>query len=244
MKYDVLKNIPNHSKLQGSIKIDLFPEFMYHDPIANEHWMKLFDWFPEYQATLQSDEGVLGIANSIPCYWDRPFEELPEAGWDWAIEQGVADYQNGVKPNILIGLQISVNPDIQSKGISPLILQEMITLAKENGLPHIAIPVRPNLKCSYPLTPMENYIQWKREDGLPFDPWLRVHVRNGAQVIKACHRAVYVPGRVSEWEEWTGMKFPESGTYVVEGALSPITIDMEKDLGEYMEPNVWVVYRV
>ncbi len=40
------------------------------------------------------------------------------------------------------------------------------------------------------------------------------------------------------------MKFPESGWYVVEGALCPIRIDMEKDLGVYIEPNVWVSHEI
>ena len=38
------------------------------------------------------------------------------------------------------------------------------------------------------------------------------------------------------------MKFPESGEYVVEGALCPVLIDREKNLGTYIEPNVWISY--
>lgn len=38
------------------------------------------------------------------------------------------------------------------------------------------------------------------------------------------------------------MVFPESGHYVVPGALVPITIDRERDQGVYVEPNVWMVH--
>ncbi len=38
------------------------------------------------------------------------------------------------------------------------------------------------------------------------------------------------------------MKFPESGEYVVEGALCPVSIDRENNLGTYIEPNVWISY--
>jgi hypothetical protein len=38
------------------------------------------------------------------------------------------------------------------------------------------------------------------------------------------------------------MKFPQSGQYVVKGALNPITMDVEKDRGIYVEPNVWLVH--
>jgi hypothetical protein len=53
---------------------------------------------------------------------------------------------------------------------------------------------------------------------------------------------VVVTGTVAEWEEWTEMAFPESGAYVVSGALVPIEIDRERDEGVYVEPNVWMVH--
>jgi hypothetical protein len=40
-----------------------------------------------------------------------------------------------------------------------------------------------------------------------------------------------ITGTVSEWEGWTDMRFPESGAYVVEGALQPVEMDLERDLG-------------
>jgi len=40
------------------------------------------------------------------------------------------------------------------------------------------------------------------------------------------------------------MTFPDSGEYVVEGALCPVAIDKEEGLGRYVEPNVWVVYEL
>jgi len=49
-----------------------------------------------------------------------------------------------------------------------------------------------------------------------------------------------INGTVADWESWTNMKFPESGTYIVPGALVPVTIDVEKNEGRYVEPNVWI----
>ncbi len=49
-----------------------------------------------------------------------------------------------------------------------------------------------------------------------------------------------VTGAISEWQEWTNTSFPESGPYVVPGALQPIVMDLERDLSVYEEPNVWV----
>lgn len=53
-----------------------------------------------------------------------------------------------------------------------------------------------------------------------------------------------VRGTVAEWEGWTGMRFPESGAYVVPGALCPVEMDVEGDLGVYGEPNVWMLHDV
>ena len=53
-----------------------------------------------------------------------------------------------------------------------------------------------------------------------------------------------ITGTVAEWEGWTGMLFPESGDYVVPGALELVTIDREADLGTYVEPNVWMHHQL
>ncbi|AQZ62322.1 hypothetical protein BKM31_13375 [[Actinomadura] parvosata subsp. kistnae] len=37
--------------------------------------------------------------------------------------------------------------------------------------------------------------------------------------------------------------FPDSGSYVVPGALAPVMIDRQHDRGELVEPNVWVQHR-
>ena len=36
------------------------------------------------------------------------------------------------------------------------------------------------------------------------------------------------------------MTFPDSGPYVVAGALQPVVIDRERDQSRYEDPNVWM----
>ena len=50
-----------------------------------------------------------------------------------------------------------------------------------HGLDALIAPVRPTWKERYPLTPIERYVLWRREDGLPYDPWLRTHERVGGE---------------------------------------------------------------
>lgn len=40
---------------------------------------------------------------------------------------------------------------------------------------------------------------------------------------------------MADWEQWTGMAFPDSGAYVVPGALGLVQIDLDADPGVYEE---------
>jgi hypothetical protein len=102
--------------------------------------------------------------------------------------------------------------------------------------------VRPNHKPRYPLTPIERYVAWTRDDGLPFDPWIRLHARLGGRIVRPAPRSMTIRGSVADWESWTGLRFPESGDYVVEGATQPVRIDRERDEGVYFDQNVWMVH--
>ena len=105
-------------------------------------------------------------------------------------------------------------------------------------------PVRPSLKERYPLVPIERYAQWRRLDGVLFDPWMRVHERLGAVVIKPEPRSLRITGSVAEWENWTGMAFPESGDYWFPGGLATVAIDRDAGTGAYWEPNVWMKHTI
>ena len=120
----------------------------------------------------------------------------------------------------------------------------MATLAARHGLRALVAPVRPTLKHRYPLTSMARYVRWRGPVGAPVDPWLRVHWRLGARILRVAPRSMIIEGRVGDWERWTGIRFPESGRYVVPGALAPVTIDRRRNLGRYVEPNVWMLHTV
>ncbi len=218
----------------------IWPEFMSHDEVCNRFWRFLFECFAEYQVVFcnEADE-VAAMGHAAPLEWDGVEAHLPE-GWDAAIEKAVRDHEAGVAPTALVGLAVAVVPEYRSQGIGADVVRAMKSLAATRSLLGPVIPVRPVLKCEHPDVPMEEYITWRRDDGLPFDPWVRLHVRLGARILRVAPRSMVVRGTVEEWERWTGMRFPSSGSYPVPGALSPVTIDREADLGEYIEPNVWM----
>ena len=73
---------------------------------------------------------------------------------------------------------------------------------------------------------------------------MRTHWRLGAETLRVIPRAMVIVGRVAEWEDWTAMRFPDSGDYVVPGALQPVRIDRDRDEGRYEDPNVWMKHVV
>jgi GNAT superfamily N-acetyltransferase len=239
-------DLPDYRRRAGEIANDSWPEFMMHDPIADEYWHELFDRFSDYQFALLDTENdrMAAMANSLPFHWDKPLEDLPERGWDWVFVQAMEEHKNGVTPNIQSAIQINIHPDYQGQGLSMRMVKAMAAIGKSKGFQYLVAPVRPNHKSKYPLTSIDDYITWTNDEGLPFDAWLRVHARAGARIIKPCHEAMTIRSTRADWEEWTGLKFPQSGKYYVEGALNPIDMNTEKDEGIYVEPNVWMVHEI
>jgi hypothetical protein len=118
----------------------------------------------------------------------------------------------------------------------------MRTIAERHGLEHLIAPVRPSWKERYPITPIEQYVTYRRADGQLLDPWMRVHERLGARVGAPLPESLRITGTVAEWESWTGLSFPASGDYVFPEGLAPVHIDTDADRGSYWEPNVWIVH--
>jgi hypothetical protein len=81
-----------------------------------------------------------------------------------------------------------------------------------------------------------------REDGLPFDPWMRVHARLGATTLRPEPHSMQINGSIAEWERWTGMAFPTDGEFVFPGGLAPLHV--RNGVGRYWEPNVWMLHRL
>ena len=238
------KDRPDYDNLVDGIARQSWPAFMLNDPIAGRHWDDLFERFADYQFSLLApdEDVVVGMGNSAPLAWTGALADLPEEGWDWALAQAAEDHAAGRRPAIHCALQVAVPPASQGQGISRLMVQAMRAIGAAHGFSQLIAPVRPSAKSRYPLISIDRYVEWTTDEGLPFDPWLRVHARLGARIVKPCHRAMTIPGTIAQWEQWTGLRFPDSGPYVVPGALNPVTIDVEADRGVYVEPNVWMVH--
>lgn len=220
-----------------------WPEFMLHDPVADKHFWRLYDTFPANQLVLLDDQGGLAaMGNTIPVTWDGTLEDLPDEGWDAILERGVNNYNQHIAPNCVSAIQAVVATAYRGKGVSQHLVHAMRQIARQQGMNRLIAPVRPSLKHRYPLTFIERYLEWRHMDGSLFDPWLRTHARLGGRVLKVCPRSMTISAPVARWEQWTGMQFPDSGLYIVPGALYPISVVWDDNLATYIEPNVWMLH--
>lgn len=221
--------------------------FVFEDDTVRLLGPRLENEFADYQFVLRdadAENAIVAVGHCLPFYWDAPLTELPARGWDAIVERAIADRDAGREPNTLTAIEVSVAQAYQGKGVSRHLIESMRTTARQHGFSTLVAPVRPSLKASYPLTPMERYVAWTTADQAPFDPWIRTHWRLGARIVKVAPQSMRVTGTIADWERWTQLQFPDSGDYVVPGALAPITIDRERDQGIYIEPNVWMQHAV
>ena len=219
---------------------DVLPEYNNHGDVLNRYWGRLTEELPEFQFHLVGDDDeILARARCLPVRWDGSVEGLP-AGIDGAIARG---FDEG-GANALCALVIMIPRKLQGRGLSSTAVSAMLELARRNGLGSLIAPVRPSWKERYPLVSIERYASWRRADGLLFDPWMRVHERLGAAVVKVEPQSLRITGSLGEWEEWTGIAFPETGDYWFPGGLTTLRVDREADRGSYWEPNVWMRHTV
>lgn len=219
-----------------------WPRFLLHGNVR--HWDRLFDDFAKFQVMLCDAAGRLVAAgHTLPLCWDGTVPDLPET-IDGIFERAISDRQQRNRCNTLCAQAAMIPRSHRGQGLSTAILRQMKTVAAQRGFTSLIGPVRPTLKSRYPLTPFPRYVEWKRPDGEPFDPWIRTHWKLGARPLAVAPNALTVTGRVPDWEQWTGLVFPESGDYVVEGALQPVHIDRVRDEGRYEDPNYWMRHPV
>ncbi|MFI4947425.1 MAG: hypothetical protein ACHQC9_01305 [Alphaproteobacteria bacterium] len=229
----------------------VWPEFALHDPTAALYYgTEALDRYLDFAlAAVDRDAPDRAIARgfSVPfAFRDGTSgrNELPPGGWDAVIRWADADWRAGRRPTVVSALEIAVLPPYRGRGISQLMLEAMIANVWARGFGDLYAPLRPSDKHTEPHLPFAQYVARTREDGLPDDPWLRVHVRAGARIVRIAPYSMVIPGTLAEWSQWTGVDFTRSGDIVVPGALAPVHVSLEQDHAVYVEPNLWIHHRV
>lgn len=228
---------------------NLWPTFMTQDLMSNLFYDRVTQDFPAHALVAYDPrEPNIAVARalSIPFAFgaEHGREALPDAGWDGVIDWGMRDHAAGVTPNHVSALEIAIRPDRRGSGLAAVMLTAMRNSVAELGYTDLVAPVRPSGKPAEPHQPMDEYAHRRRPDGLPADPWLRVHVRAGGRIVAVCSRAMTISGSLAEWRAWTGLPFDATGDVVVPGALVPVHCSLEHDHVAYVEPGVWIHHDV
>ncbi len=204
------------------------------------HYQELLEEHADCQLVLVDElTGYpVAVGNCVPLACD--FNNLPPEGWDWIVETAANDR---ARPrNALGALAISVPGIHRSKGLARRMIEEFHALAVRKSLDGVIAPVRPSAKHQHPFISIDEYVGWTDDKGRLFDPWLRSHAAAGGRIIKPASRSMVVEEPVGFWEMWTGRPFEQSGEYQVDGALVPVSIDLDLGVGRNVEPNVWFAY--
>jgi GNAT superfamily N-acetyltransferase len=216
-----------------------FPAYMNENDPGNLYWERLYTDFPDFQVALVDGDELLAEAHAVPLPWDGTLGDLP-SGWDEGFTRGMTSER---PHTALMAIAIAVAPSRQGQRLSSRMIEAFVDNARAAGLANgVIAPVRPTWKERYPLVAIEEYMEWRREDGAHFDPWLRIHEVVGGEILAAASRSMVIHAPATDWAEWTGMPFPADGEYVFPGALA--TLVVEDGVGTHVEPNVWVLHRV
>ncbi|MFD4139084.1 N-acetyltransferase [Streptomyces sp. NPDC058572] len=227
--------------------IDTWPEFVTNDPVGWAYIGRIVAELPEYVLVATDPEGsVVGRAFSVPFQQAAEGREtLPDGGWDQVMLWAFSDLRHGRTPDIVSAIEITVAKDRLGQGISGRMLAAMRENVRRLGFSELIAPLRPSAKSSEADALIQEYVYRTREvDGLPHDPWLRVHVRAGGVIEKVAPASMTVSGSLEQWRRWTGLPFAETGPVEVPGALVPVHCEAERGYAVYVEPNVWVRHRV
>jgi GNAT superfamily N-acetyltransferase len=216
-----------------------WPEFILHDQVSADLIGRAAEYFPQLDVRLLEDGEIVAGGWAVALRWKGAVGNLPE-GYDGALISAIADHESAVPPDTLCAMAVAVRQDRLGAGLGGQVLDALRTRALRAGLERMIAPVRPVLKSRYPLTPMANFARWTRGDGSHLDPWVRTHQRLGATILCPAPRSMVVTGTIAEWQDWAGLAFPETGRYVVPGALDLVEIDTGRDQGSYAETNLWM----
>jgi hypothetical protein len=217
------------------------PVFLTWASPGNWRWHRVYELYPQFQlAALDANGALVAAVHSVPLAWDDDCA-LPLGYDDVLIKTTTAPVELASAAAICL-LSISVRKDARRTGLA----EELIATIKDRAFAErywaVIAPLRPTRKSIYPWIDMATYLTWKTDEGEVFDPWLRLHLAMGAQVLGIAERSLVIRQPRTRWERITGHDMSAPALYVVEGALVPVEIDVA-GYGTYAEPNIWIGYR-
>ncbi|MFJ5898514.1 N-acetyltransferase [Streptomyces sp. NPDC093064] len=224
---------------------ETWPAFIPNDPVAGALLGRVVEEFPQYCVVATDGDRIVARGLSVPFNAELGGrEEMPDKGWDQVLVWAFHDQRRGHSLTTASALEITVDTEYLGRGLSYRMLAALRDAVGRQDHDVLLAPVRPTAKHLEPRVPMADYIHRQRDDGLPTDPWLRVHVKAGGSIEKVASASMTVSGSLAQWQQWTGLPFDSDGDVDVPGALVPVHCDTTHDHAVYVEPNVWIRHGV
>ena len=211
---------PSSRSLRGTLP-DLWPEFMAHDPVVQTFWPQLYDVYPDFQLWVVDREAGrarrVGYACSVPVGVGR--RPPSPRGLDWALTR-----RGRGRRRRRCARSSRASSRSTAAAASPR--------RSCGGSRRVAAGARPRLRWSRRCgrrgrsairsSPIEQLRRVAARGRAPVRP-VATHARAARRRARSrcAPRSMTITGTRAEWEEWTGMLFPEDGDYVVPGALVP-----------------------
>lgn len=233
-----LKERPDLAASVGDAEEEGFPEFLLHDAVWEATMPPAMERYPECQVFLLEGQDPVFVGNAVRFPWSGKVDDLPggtHAALELSLECQIEE------ATTLCGVQGVAVGKGKGSGRSADLMRAFQVLAERNGW-RFVVPVRTLLKDQYPLIPMEEYVTWRTAEGEAFDPWLRVQDRVGGQRVKVVEDALVIEATIDDWQTWTGLELPGTGTYVIPGGQAPLVVDRATGLARYSEAHVWYEY--
>jgi hypothetical protein len=216
-----------------------WPLFLYGDPVGGAELAEiLYENYSHYTIVVEDlrNNRVVGRGHSLPFFWGGDKNEMPRNGWDDAVVLGLQTLLDGLAPNRITATEIAIDP--RYRGLAAKVLGALRDAAFVHYDELIA-PIRPT-GIPAPGQSFEAYVASVREpDGLPIDPWIRIHVRAGGEIVKVAEKSMAFGASLAQWRTWTGLPFDRNGLVDI-GALGQVECDLLADEGWYEEKGLWI----
>jgi len=137
----------------------------------------LFDQIPLDWIVLSNDNILIGHGVLCGINWDESIGDLP-LGWSDST------YRSSLEKkckNTYVALFARVQSEFRQQGHAAKLIETMKELSIiENK--HLIIPLRPpfRYKEEYAQMSFNDFCNLVRDDGMPLDPWIRLHYKIGA----------------------------------------------------------------
>ena len=245
VQFVTLEERPDLLDAAASFPDDGVAEFLYQDATSTALFAALVARHPQFTVLGLAEDAERPVAMMCTMPFTGPGDdELPAGGYDAVLLSAAADTLAGRRGPMVSALFATVLPRLRGRGLSEALLRATLENTRRLGYPALVAPVRPVRKHEHPEVPMTEYVTWRRDDGLPVDPWLRVHARAGGQFVAVAPRSMTISGTLDDWRRWTGLPFAVSGPVLVPGGLLPVMCDTVHNVGTYIEPNAWIRHPV